>query len=310
MRRLMIPLAAGIIPTVVVAGLPGGFLFALFLPLPLFLVGLGLGTSAYYVTAIAAFLTSALLSGIGSAAGAVVSTIGPVGLLVHQALRSRKDPAGQVDWYPAGLLVGWLTLCGVIWLMAILGLFASMGLGSIEAAVRQEMASMVEVLLPQIEVAERDKMATFMAPLIMGMSAGFWMLIVTMNGALAQLILVRRSVAIRPTPDLSDLTLSPWLAIGLGVSLAAAIVGDGDFAFLARNLVLVFAVPFLFGGLGVVHALCARLTARRGLLIAFYVLMVFLGWVAVAAVSVLGLVDQWVGLRRHLRRSRPDQEEE
>ncbi len=310
MRRLMIPLAAGIIPTVVVAGLPGGLLFAFFLPLPLFLVGLGLGTSAFFVTAVAAFFTSALLSGIGSAAGAVVSTIGPVGLLVHHALRSRRDPAGQVDWYPAGLLVGWLTLGGVIWLLAMLGLFASIEAASIEAAVRQEVASMVAVLLPEIEAAKRDNLATFMAPLILGLSAALWMLIVTMNGALAQLILVRRSVAIRPTPDLSELTLSPWLAIGLGLSLAAAIVGGGDFAFLAKNLVLVFVVPFLFGGLGVVHALCARVTARRGLLIAFYVLMVFLGWVAVAAVAVLGLLDQWVGLRRHLRRSRPDQEEE
>jgi hypothetical protein len=66
-----------------------------------------------------------------------------------------------------------------------------------------------------------------------------------------------------PTPNWSALTLPEWMSWPLVGTAVVALVSSGDVAYLAHNLVLIFAAPYFFLGLAVVHSL-ARLAPRKG----------------------------------------------
>ncbi|MCG8509099.1 MAG: YybS family protein, partial [Rhodospirillales bacterium] len=112
-----------------------------------------------------------------------------------------------------------------------------------------------------------------------------------------------------PTPRLKDFILPDWISWLLVGSAALALLGSGDAAYLGRNLVVIMAVPFFVLGLVVVHTASKRASAAKFLLVVFYVVLFLLAW-ALPAVAVLGLIEQWVGIRSRLAPPNPPQEDE
>jgi hypothetical protein len=125
---------ASAIPLLIALGTPGGVLFMLLVPLPLFLSGLSMGPSAAILSAatacfalslmivvsaaqITGSLSLALAEGVGMFLGTVISLGIPVVVLVRQALLSRKTADGSIEWYPPGPLVLWLTAVGLLLLV-------------------------------------------------------------------------------------------------------------------------------------------------------------------------------------------------
>ena len=95
-----------------------------------------------------------------------------------------------------------------------------------------------------------------------------------------------------------------WPLVGTAV---VALVSSGDMEYLAHNLVLIFAAPYFFLGLAVVHCL-ARLAPGKGfVLTAFYVTLgLFLAFAGVAVIG-LGVIEQWAGVRRRFVGAGPGQ---
>jgi predicted branched-subunit amino acid permease len=62
---------------------------------------------------------------------------------------------------------------------------------------------------------------------------------------------------------------------------------------------IVFAVPYVFLGLAVIHTLVRRWSHPSWLLAALYAALVLLGW-PILAVLLLGFVEDWAHLRRRL----------
>ena len=83
----------------------------------------------------------------------------------------------------------------------------------------------------------------------------------------------------------------------LGAATVAGLYVPGWIGYYGGNLAIFLVIPFFFVGLAVVHAWCRGKSAGTFMLIAFYVVMVFFGWL-VLVIAVLGLIEQWVGLRR------------
>ena len=130
-----------------------------------------------------------------------------------------------------------------------------------------------------------------------GMMAASWLIMVVVNGVLAQALAVRLGWNRRPSPALSELELPGWLWPAIGVAAALAVIGDGGLGFLGRALLIVLVVPYVFLGLAVIHAAAGRWPHRRVALAICYGGIVLLGW-PLLAVLLLGFVEDWAHVRQ------------
>lgn len=290
-------------------GSPGGFVLAYLAPLPLLMVGLGLGPAAALVAALTGVVGVGLVGGITSAGVYGGMHAFPSWLLVRQAL---TRPSGQDEpgagWYPVGSVLCWLAVVGAT--IAVATVWAGRGEAGIEEAVKTVLETALSIAAPTLGEADRQTFASYLAPTFIGMTAVTWLLMMTINSVLGQALLTQRGWALRPTPRWSELTLPDWMSWLLVGAAAVAVFGSGDVEYLALNLVIIFAAPFFFLGLAVVHTLVRPLPARGFVLAAFYVaLVLFLLFVGVA-VAGLGVIEQWVGLRSRFAKAGPAQRSE
>ncbi len=298
---------ASALPFLVTLVAPGGLLFVLLAPLPLFLAGLSMGTGAAAIAGATVTVVMGLLGGFVTATGCLFTLAAPVVILVRQALLSRPAPDGGTEWYPPGLLIVWLTGIGVA-LLPFSALMLSGGEG-LQAAMETEIARTLAQVLPAASQSEIARVASSTAPVAFGIGLGGWLMLLAINGILAQGVLARYGRALRSAPDIADLVLPGWLPLALAGAALVAFFGAGDLGFLSLSLALVLALPFLFAGLAVVHAVCRRAKARVALLAVFYIVLVLFSWPALLVVG-LGLIDQWAGFRRRLRAPGSEQEED
>lgn len=318
---VLLSIAAGLmsaLPLIAVAGFPGGVLLMLLAPLPLFLVGLSQGVASVAIAGTTLIVVVGLAVGLFAAIAMLVTLAAPAAILVRQALLNRQlqsaaggaEPQGAapgpIEWYPPGLLVTWLTGVGVVWLAVSLFVIGS-GVGGFEAHLRERMVETLTMMVPQAAPEAIAQTAGTVAPIALGAGLVSWLLLLALNAVLAQGALARFGRNLRPAPDIGDIELPVWLAPALAATLVAAFLADGDLGFVARNLAMVLLLPFLFLGLSVVHVLIRRLQAKVLLFVAFYAVMLLFTWPAVIVVA-LGLLEQWLNLRR--RFSPPDDSQE
>lgn len=290
-------------------GLPGGFLLAYLAPLPLVMVGLGLGPAAVLIAALTGVAAVGLLGGIASAGVYGGMHAFPSWLLVRQAL---TKPAGQDDtatgWYPVGAVLCWLTVIGASG--AVATALSWQGAGGIEDSVKGLLEQALAMAAPTLGDIDQETFISVMAPMFIGMTVTSWLLMIMLNGMLGQALLARRGWAIRPTPRWSELTLPDWISWLLAGAAAVALFGSGDFEYLGLNLVIIFAAPFFFLGLAVIHTLVRPLPARGFFLTALYVAMVPFFLLVGVVVAGLGVIEQWVGIRSRLAKAGPTQRSE
>lgn len=279
------------------SGVPGGVFLAYFSPLPLLLVGLSQGAGTLGLAATAGIVVCVGVGGV--AGGAVYAALGalPSWLIVHQALRQRVVPAsGRVEWRAVGHIVAVLALV-LGFTMVVVGI-ASAGGESIEAAVREQLLASFTSSLPTMDPAILATLAEKLAPLFFGFSAGLWLLMIAINGLIAENTAAGRSWAIRPKPQWSAFALPSWFAWPLVITAVIGLIPGGDVQFIARNLVMVFAAGYLLQGLATMHTLSQGVRGRRTLLAGIYLLLFLFSVVVAPLVAGLGMIDQWAGIRR------------
>lgn len=277
----------------------GAMILVFLAPLPLFIAGLWLGFRAALLAGLAA---AAVLLAMGPWRNALLFAItcaAPVIFLVRQALLRRENAAGGLDWYPLGLLAGWLALFALV--VLALAVLAFGGPGGIEAALRNALRPAF-LRFSVLSASERARLTDIVAAVFPGATAASWMVMTAVNAALAQGILARFGVSLRPSADLATLTLPLWLAVLFAAAAGAAAFG-GEARFFGVNAAIVLAVPLCLAGLGVLHHLVRAFSRPAMLLTVFYVLAGLFGWPFVFA-TLLGLIDVPLGLRRRLERSR------
>ncbi len=298
------------------AGSPGALTLVIvyLAPLPLLLVGLGLGAKAGTVAGVTGFMVAGLAGGAMAAGPYGLLNALPAALVVRQALLHRPaGPAGGVQWSPVGAILCWLTVLGAaIFLMAVLASHAA-GEAGIEGAVSTYLDRLLEAVAPSLfGEGERANWVARLTPLFPGSVVVSWLVMTAVNGALAQALLARMGRGLRPRTALADLKLPEWMSTLLVASAAVALLGPGEVEYIGRNLVIILAAPFFFLGLAVIHALARRAVPMATLLgvfyFVFYGLLLFTTWAALTVVAI-GLIEQWGGgLRR--RFAGPDENRE
>lgn len=336
MKHTFLALAAGILSGLLGLASQSSASFSvtylsLVLPLPILMAGLSLGTRA---AAIAAAIGALVTGGANVYAGAMFALVHglPVWLLVRLALTGPNGPVanipertgpqapesretsstfkdrivGRVEdwegessepprdagWYPAGFV------------LAVVALMAAAGLLIAEAATGWALKDAVHAMLNQFFSAmggqqapeALDKAADLLTPLFPGVTVGMWAVLLVANAAIAQALLARGGRHIRPSPRLRELKLPEWLSWPLVGAAVLALAGSGEVEYLGRNMALVFAVPYFFLGLAVLHKM-ASLVPFPGMLVAMFYMAMLTGWF-ILVVAAIGLLEQWVGLKK------------
>ncbi|UEM22584.1 DUF2232 domain-containing protein [Skermanella mucosa] len=293
----------------VTAGGLGTVILAYLGPLPLLMVGLGLGLRSFAIAGTVAVLAVAGFGGplfglsYGLANGIVVAVI------VRQALLARPAPDGTLEWYPPGLLLVVLTGLGLVGL----GLAALLTLGDpggLEGSVRQFLSLAFGDAAAGTAGAEEPlgELIEGFAQVFPGMVVVSWLTMAIINAALAQGVLMRFGRNLRPAMRVAEVELPNWTPMLLAAAGVLALLGgEGQLGYLGLNAAIVLLVPFFFAGLAVVHAFAGGRQARTLLLMVFYFFLLVSGW-PIAMVVGLGVIEQWAGLRRRFSRTGPDQE--
>jgi hypothetical protein len=289
----------GLSGAAIVAALAGsslGVVLVYLAPLPLLLVGLGLGSSAFGFAAAAGLAVALALGGFTSAGLYGGMHVIPSWLIVHQALRpSASSPDG---WRPIGLILAALTL--LVAFVTASTAWAGRGDQGIEGEVRQLLSAVAGMAAPALSETEQKTLADQLTPFFLGFSAVAWLFMMLVNAGMAQSLLAARKWNRRPNPQWSQLRLPGWFDWVLVGTAVMALVASGDASFLARNIMMVLLTPYFLVGLAVAHVM-ARRTSMPGLALAsFYVTLAVFFLIGAGVVAVLGIVEQWIGVRWRL----------
>ena len=311
-RAQLIPLGAGVVAALlhlsVTLGSPGAFMLAYFAQAPIVATGLALGFMPAAVAAATAAVLVALGSpGVGALSLFVLTSALPVLIIVYFAIQNRirdgEGEDGSVEWYPVGRLLGWLTVLALVAFVAAYLVFlgAENGVrGATETYLRNVLGALRNV---QADAAAVDQLITTMAAIFPAVAAASWLLMIVVNGVMAQKFLTASGKNLRPIPAYSEIEVPIWPAAVVIFGALVAIFG-GNAGFFGINVMLIGTIPFFFIGLAVLHSISAAWPGRLFLLVGAYLFLVLLVWPA-AIIALLGLIEHWVRLRErmHARRS-------
>ena len=312
--------AASALLVLTAASGPLGFLLGYLAPMPLFFVGLTHGVPA---VAMAGAVGAGINAAYGLLTGGVYLVVfaAPVVVLVRQALLARPaeeagpeagignaEISGGLEWYPAGRLLTWL----VGWALGllVLALLVTGGEGGLTGALEPLLEQFLSAMPPEALQAQGQGLGTepgdlaavakrlaMLMPAVFGVS---WLVMMVVNGTLAQGLAGMVKQNRRPSPQYGALTLPRFLVISLAAASVAGFVLSGEARVVAWTVAAILLVPYFMQGLAVVHAMAAKSAATGLILAAFYAALVVAGALVGGLVLILGLIEEWAGFRRRL----------
>ncbi len=296
-----------------------GILLGYLAPLPLFFAGLTHGVTAVGIAGAVGTMVSAV-NGLLAGGVYLVTFAAPVALVVRQALLARPateasagaDVHDGLEWYPVGRLVLWLAgwSLGLFGVALLLTADREGGLPELLQPLLTQFLSVMQQAPGQAsgQVADLEAMAKRLALLMPAVFGISWLVMMTINGTLAQGMAVLLKQNRRPTPVYRSFTLSRSLAVALVAAIVAAAVLPGDVAFIGGTVAAILAFPFFLQGLAVVHGLAAKASLPGLVLAAFYAALVVAGALVGVLVVILGFIEEWAGFRRRFAGAGTSQE--
>ena len=274
---------------------PIGIVFAYVTPLPVFFAGLTHGVLAAAIAALVGTVLAVAVDGWMGLIYLALFAAAPV-ILVRQALLARPvegaGPEAAWEWYPAGPLVGWLAgIALAAFAVAVLGASGTEGgLPGLMAPVIDKVVGAMQVGQNQAELVALA--SRWMAALV----AASWMVMMAVNGALAQFVARRLGLARRPAAAFADLVLPGWIAPAMALGLVVGWLGD-SIGYLGWTVALVCGIAFFLQGMALLHWLMRKGKLPAPLLGLVYVLLLVFGGLA-PLIAVLGLFEEWARFRR------------
>jgi len=317
-----ITLLAGAASALLFTSATTGALFALPLfyltPLPLFLVGLGWGTTSAAIAGLAASVLAALALGGLVGLGYLVTFAIPAIVLTYLALLCRQpdgqgaraagsDGQARLEWYPPGKLIGWITvMAGVLSALAIpfLGLDAETYYANLQDIMENILLKDLEAAAPEgFDTQQMSELIAFLARALPAISAAIWMLAMVFNMWTAGRVIAYAGHPLRPWPDISEITYPREFAIGFVASLFASLL-PGIIGIFAIGFAGAFVIAYVLLGLVVIHVLSRLSPFRPFILASVYIGLVFFGWIALI-VATIGMAEPIFNLRERFYTKRP-----
>ena len=225
----------------------------------------------------------------------------PLYLFTEKALLWRQDGPGGRVYYPETFLVRNVTIFAFV--LCVLG-FSVFELASRTDLVgtMSQVVGLMNQAGKQSQVMGADQLA-FLEMLIKFFPAIIALdlvIILLVNGAIAQKILEKKKLAFRPEFSITKVEASEkWLYALAGCGVLALLF-DGPVERLALNVALVLMLPFWMVGMGTIHHLIGvKIPSLKSSIWALYVL-IFLILVSHLIIVALGVFEPWIRMRGRL----------
>ena len=312
------------------SALMGREILLLLSSLPIFLAVLGFGQLAGLLTLTVAILLNFLSSTSGLLAiftlfnGMPALFLGSVALL-RKITAEEERPHGDrafganrphtttlsfgVEWVSGELIVLALVFLGML---AVITMLVVVGLsGTAEPVVfltnllQEVIKSLISPMTmeglvklvgdPKIVDDSIRMMARYPAILVLS-----WLLVLALNGILAQGLLMRFNESLRPAPAIGQISMPYWYSSAAIVLAILSFAGTNWLGFVASNLLLVVAIGLLFAGLGVVHLFSLRWSYRLFWLVLGYGLLVLSQGFLMVPLVIIGMIMPFVRMRQRV----------
>jgi hypothetical protein len=300
-------LASAVLTLAIASGSTLSLFLFLFAPLPVMLGGLGWGPRTAVLAGAVGTLVLGLAAGWVGARGYALSIALPGWWLSFLALRPRRtiDADAPARWCTPGTLVLWAAGLGaalVIVTIPTFGLSAAAYRAGIshafETFLRRQTATPADTPLVLPSGADAHTLISVLAIILPPVGAASWMAVTLVNLWLAARIARSSGHLPRPWPAIQALTLPRAALAVLAVALAASLA-PGLAGLVGQVVTATLFIAFALVGLAVIHAGTRGFKGRVFLLIGLYLMLAIQAWTALL-LAVLGVVDQFIGLRRRL----------
>jgi hypothetical protein len=313
---LLIAIAAGCASALMFASIISGALISLVLfylaPLPLMVTALGWGPLTATIGGIAAAIGIGAIFGLPYCIAFVIMVALPAWWLGHLALLGRPvtnvapvnaaaPAAPDLEWYPVGRILLWITGFAVLTTMAAL-----FTLGTDAATITDTLKrGLQEVLSPRngASTADFDRLVDALVAIAPAAAAMVTMTTLTLNLWLAAKITATSARLNRPWPDLKNVALPQMTLAALCVAIALSFT-DGMLGILSIVVAVALLMAYALTGLAALHTLTLALKSRALWLGITYTVIVLFVWPVIAMI-ILGLADAIFGLRQRFLQGRP-----
>ncbi|MAM78481.1 MAG: hypothetical protein CL562_06230 [Alphaproteobacteria bacterium] len=268
-----------------------GVILANFSALPLFLAGLSLGKKSSIVAGTSAILTVIFMSNPLIGGFFSISIAIPSWLIISYALKYSGGDSGQKLWYPTGKSLAPIILYASC-LVSLILIFYSFRHPNINEMVGNTLKTLLANNIKLINT-ESFNLLTSIFP---GMVAAIWIVMLTVNCVLAQKLLIKYQLANRPTPIYKNLSVPEWVYWGFISAFLVGFISNGNIEYIGQNLTVIFAVPFVYAGLGCIHILASNASFSGLLITLTYTVIFILGW-PLLVVFIIGFFKEWFRLK-------------
>ena len=305
LQTIMIACGTGILSAIMSVafnfGTGIGLIIAYFALLPLLLLGLSRGFIYALIASIIGAFGLAFTTGFSQGILYSISVAIPACLIIYLALSSSKSDDGSTHWRPIGDVFSSLTIwgCTILIILAITQINSPGGLiSSIEVFLNR----VIENRIHLSPLSTRQMLIDRLIPLFPALIIFSWMLMTVINSVLAQKVLLKANMNVRPETKYSDITIPEWNYWFLAFAVIFMFIGSGNFEFIVRNIAFILMSPFFLVGLAVVHILTKRFRLSSIVLITFYFLLIISTWIILVSVMI-GFFEPWTRLRHKFSRN-------
>ena len=306
-------LSAGLYLSITLGSL-GMLMLTYLAPFPLFMVGLSMGSQRAGIAGAVGALMIWAINGSPAAILFFLTCVLPVSLLCDRATRPHIDPhGGPIEWYPAGRLCTFLPLIPALGFLSCAVYFQIFADG-LEAVVARHVEEWMQVYrsamgqtgaaVANIDTDRLSLVEIVLSRIAPALVAVIWMLVMVLNGTVAQMALTRMNFHLRMRAEFTNIALPGWLIGTVCLTLLAGITLGSPFGFLGANLAAIFAFPVFLSGLALAHLAAARTRFRFGILFGLYAIILASGWTSLVLV-LLGLIDHFMELKKRVSGSSP-----
>ena len=269
-----------------------GFVF-MFLPtLPFFVLGLSKKAEALPAAIGIAILPITLLAGLPAAILFLLFLGLPTWHMSRYSLRWRMDGAGQVQWFPIGLIILRLTLYACALTASATFYYATQpetlpqlvgqNIRAAFAGMEEEFGDVVETLAGELSF------------LIFPVSLWLWGILLYAHAWLANRMLARKGLQVRADFSVEAFFMPKWMLSLLAISALASLIGGESMRFLGKITTLSLMLPYFFLGVSLMHTAFKTMPSRKILLFIIYFMVASQFWPAL----IIAGVGLWHQLKR------------
>ena len=300
-RETIIVIGAGLVSALLsIAATFGsglGLLLAYFALLPIIVIGLSRGHRTATFATLSGMFGAILLSNIYQGMLYCISIALPAWLIVFTALIPQTTNNTSSQLIPIGEIISRLAVLGGIFVVISSIIFFDKP-GDLPHTIEVFLNKLIAHNRPNLNITTNHRLLVEqMVPLFPAIAVSSWLLMSVINTVVAQAILIKADLNLIPAFQYSKITAPEWLYWALVSSGVIVLTGSGTFEYVGRNLAIIFLIPFLFTGLGVIHTAARQFRSPVIALIIFYFFTIILSWPAFIAI-LLGFFERWTNFRQ------------